>query len=145
MLSIRAGGGGQLVHFQGWPSDWIWWRVFLRHAGGVSAGCESDLCGCVKQSKLWVTGFCPVIFAYIFHTDVTSLQVNRQKLWHNAAILPPRCWRTQWKWSITPWSCEPLRGWRKTSASLATSEERTRVSWWFSFMRPGLLWCPLSS
>lgn len=69
-----------------------------------------------------------------FHTDITCLRDDdKQKLAYDTVIpvtLPPRCWRTQWKWSIMPWSCEPSRGWRKTSASLATSKERTLVSRW---------------
>lgn len=44
------------------------------------------------------------------------------------AALPPRCWRTQWSSSVTQWNWGPLRGWRKTYASLVTSRERTHVS-----------------
>lgn len=99
------------------------------------------VCGTVQAV---VKGFCPATLYLHFPTDITCLwDDGKQKLVYDTVIpvtLPPRCWRTQWRWSIMPWSCEPSRGWRKTSASLATSKERTRVSRWVSFMRPGVVW-----
>lgn len=141
---IRSGGGGQPVRLQGRPCHWVWWGALVRHTGGVSVGCEWTTWFCCflnvcvilpaterrnpeNAASLSISSSNCMLFQrnYCFMFCCFTVFLDGEK---PLIISPPRCWRIPWKWSIMPWSCEPSRGWRKTSAWLATSKERIHVS-----------------